>query len=405
MAEFQYQVITSEGKEKKGSIESKTKESAIAQLKADKNIVISIVEANIMNKDINLGIFTEKVKPRDFSIFCRQFVSIISAGVSVINALAMLSEQTTSKTLQKGIMAVHDDVSKGEALATAMRKHGKVFPEMLCNMVEAGEASGSLDIAFERMAVQFEKDNKMKESVKKAMIYPIVVLVVMFGVLIAMMVFVIPNFESMFAELGSELPVATQIVVNMSYFIRTKWWLLIFIIALIVFLYKMYAKSENGKYALAALRLKLPIFGILTQKSCCARLGRTLCTLLGAGVPLLDALEITARSMENVQYRRALLTAREQVGRGVNLSKPLKACGLFPPMVIHMISIGEETGNIEEMLENIANYYEDDVANTTEQLTALMEPMIIVVMALMVGLIVMAVMSPMLQLYQDLDTL
>lgn len=405
MAEFQYQVITSEGKEKKGSIESKTKESAIALLKAENNIIISITEANIMNKDINLGIFAEKVKPRDFSIFCRQFVSIIGAGVSVISALAMLSEQTTSKTLQKGIMAVHDDVSKGEALAAAMRKHSKIFPEMLCNMVEAGEASGSLEIAFERMAIQFEKDNKMKESVKKAMIYPIVVLVVMFGILIAMMVFVIPNFESMFAELGSELPLATQIVVNMSYFIRTKWWLLILIIALIVFLYKVYAKSENGKYALAALRLKLPIFGVLTQKSCCARLGRTLCTLLGAGVPLLEALEITARSMENVQYRRALLMAKEQVGRGVNLSKPLKACGLFPPMVIHMISIGEETGNIEEMLENIANYYEDDVTNTTEQLTALMEPMIIVVMALMVGLIVMAVMSPMLQLYQDLDTI
>lgn len=401
MAEFQYRVITPEGKEKKGTMEGKSIEQVTGVLKAQKNVILSVSEASLMSRDINFSL-GGRVSARDYSIFCRQFVSIISAGVSIINALEMMRDQTENRTLKKALGEVYEDVSKGESMAGAMKKHSKVFPSMLCNMVEAGEASGSMEVAFERMAVQFEKENKLKQSVKKAMIYPIVLLVVMVGVLFLMMIWVIPNFMGMFAELDTELPPITQAVVNMSDFVIAKWWLILLVVAAAIALFKAYAASPSGKFVLGGIALKIPVFGKLQTKSECARLGRTLCTLLGAGVPMMDAIEITGRSMENVHYKKAMMDAKDQVMRGMALSRPLKTCGLFPPMVVHMVSIGEETGNIETMLENVANYYEDDVQVATEQVMALMEPMIIVVMALVVGVLIMAIMQPMLTLYESI---
>lgn len=401
MAEFQYRVITPEGKEKKGTMEGKSVEQVSGVLKAQKNVILSVSEASLMNRDINFSL-GGRVSARDYSIFCRQFVSIISAGISIINALEMMRDQTENRTLKKALGEVYEDVSKGESMAGAMKKHSKVFPSMLCNMVEAGEASGSMEVAFERMAVQFEKENKLKQSVKKAMIYPIVLLVVMVGVLFLMMIWVIPNFMGMFAELDTELPPITQAVVNMSDFVIAKWWLILLVVAAAIALFKAYAASPSGKFVLGGIALKIPVFGKLQTKSECARLGRTLCTLLGAGVPMMDAIEITGRSMENVHYKKAMMDAKDQVMRGMALSRPLKTCGLFPPMVVHMVSIGEETGNIETMLENVANYYEDDVQVATEQVMALMEPMIIVVMAIVVGVLIMAIMQPMLTLYESI---
>ena len=401
MAEFQYRVITPEGKEKKGTMEGKSVEQVSGFLKAQKNVILSVSEASLMNRDINFSL-GGRVSARDYSIFCRQFVSIISAGVSIINALEMMRDQTENRTLKKALGEVYEDVSKGESMAGAMKKHSKVFPSMLCNMVEAGEASGSMEVAFERMAVQFEKENKLKQSVKKAMIYPIVLLVVMVGVLFLMMIWVIPNFMGMFAELDTELPPITQAVVNMSDFVIAKWWLILLVVAAAIALFKAYAASPSGKFVLGGIALKIPVFGKLQTKSECARLGRTLCTLLGAGVPMMDAIEITGRSMENVHYKKAMMDAKDQVMRGMALSRPLKTCGLFPPMVVNMVSIGEETGNIETMLENVANYYEDDVQVATEQVMALMEPMIIVVMAIVVGVLIMAIMQPMLTLYESI---
>lgn len=401
MAEFQYRVITPEGKEKKGTMEGKSIEQVTGVLKAQKNIILSVSEASLMSRDINFSL-GGRVSARDYSVFCRQFVSIISAGVSIINALEMMRDQTENRTLKKALGEVYEDVSKGESMAGAMKKHSKVFPSMLCNMVEAGEASGSMEVAFERMAVQFEKENKLKQSVKKAMIYPIVLLVVMVGVLFLMMIWVIPNFMGMFAELDTELPPITQAVVNMSDFVIAKWWLILLVVAAAIALFKAYAASPSGKFVLGGIALKIPVFGKLQTKSECARLGRTLCTLLGAGVPMMDAIEITGRSMENVHYKKAMMDAKDQVMRGMALSRPLKTCGLFPPMVVHMVSIGEETGNIETMLENVANYYEDDVQVATEQVMALMEPMIIVVMAIVVGVLIMAIMQPMLTLYESI---
>lgn len=401
MAEFQYKVIRPDGKTKSGRMSAKTKEAAVASLRAEKNTVTYIEEATGLKKGINFS-FGARVKPRDFSIFCRQFVSIVGAGVTIVDAFAMLQEQTSSKALQTAVRSVHADISKGDTLANSMRRQNGVFPDMLCNMVEAGEASGSLDKSFTRMAIQFEKDAKLEAAVKKALIYPIVLIVVMIGVVFAMMTFVIPKFMGMFDEIGGELPVITKALMAVSDFFVGYWWAII-LAALAAFVgYKVFYGTKQGKNIVDKLKLKIPVVGAVQTKSACARLGRTLCTLLGAGVPMIDALDITSRSMDNVHYQIAMKEAKDQVTRGVTLSRPLKTCGLFPPMVIHMVSIGEETGNIETMLENVANYYEEDVQNATESMMALMEPAIIIVMAGMVGFLVLAMLSPMFSLYENL---
>lgn len=401
MAEYQYRVITPAGKEKKGTIEAKLPEHAETLLKADGNIVLAIEEAGILNKDIHIT-FGRPIKPRAYSIFCRQFVSIVEAGVSIMKALEMLTDQTENKHLRKGISGVKDDVAKGESLASAMRKRRKIFPSMLCNMVEAGEASGDLETAFSRMAIQFEKDAKLKSAVTSAMIYPIVLLIVMVAILVLMLTFVIPNFMGMFADLDQELPFVTRMVVGMSDAFIANWPVILLACIAIIFMVRSYAATPSGKFFFGRIKLQIPVFGKVQIKSNCAKFSRTLSTLLAAGVPMIEAIDITARSMDNVHFKRILLDARDQVRRGVPLSRPLLMSGLFPPMVIHMLSIGEETGNIENMLENLANYYEEDVQVSTQRMMALMEPIIIVVMAIVVGSMVVSILQPMFVLYESI---
>ena len=401
MAQFSYTAMTPDGKKKTGKVEAKSKEVAVANLKAE-GLTVTKIEAGGGSGLKGILSFGQKVKTRDFAIFCRQFTSIVRAGVSIVDAFQMLGDQTQNAALKNAIEQTHSDISKGDTLAAAMKKRGGVFPNMLTNMVEAGEASGSLDVAFERMSIQFEKDAKLESAVKKALIYPIVLIVVMIGVICAMMLFVIPRFVGMFEEVGGDLPAVTKALMNVSDFFVHYWWLMLIIVVAIVAGYKTFYATQNGKEVIDRIKLRIPVFGGIQIKSACAKLGRTLCTLLGAGVPMVDALDITARSMDNEMYRKAMKDAKDQVTRGVALSRPLKTSGLFPPMVIHMVSIGEETGNIEQMLENVAGYYEDDVQAATESMMALMEPFIIIVMAGIVGFLVIAMLSPMFSLYENL---
>lgn len=402
MAQFAYRVLTPAGKEKKGTLEAKSRDAAMNMLKADKNVVIQCEEAGALQKSLGFS-FGKKIKPRDLSVFCHQFESINKAGVSVVDSFEMLGTQTENAALQGAIKAVHTDISKGDSLATAMRKKSGVFPEMLINMVEAGEASGSLDTAFNRMAIQFEKDAALQAAVKKAVTYPIILVIVMIGVIFAVMTFVVPTFMGMFADLDAEMPAVTMAIIHISDFFVKWWWLMLIVGAGLFIGFKAFASTDAGKEITSSVAIKMPALGPVKTKSACARLGRTLCTLLAAGVSMVDAIDITGRSMENLLYKRALKEAKEQVMRGVPLSRPLKSCGLFPPMVVHMVSIGEETGNIETMLENVADYYEEDVQLATEQMMTIMEPAIIVVMAVVVGFLVIGIMQPMLTLYDSLS--
>ena len=404
MDSFSYVAIGMDGKTKKGSMEAASADKVSAQLKADGLIPVNVSEQPALSKDLNIS-FGGKLKARDLSLFCRQFVGILSAGVSIINALEMMSEQTTNKKLAEAIKNTQIAVEKGDNLATAMRMQGKVFPPILLNMVEAGEASGNLEIAFERMATHFEKDNRIKALIKKAAIYPCAVGVVAFIVIIVMLVVVIPNFESLFASMGSELPMITKVIKNASDFVITKWPILLIVLAVLIGGIIFFKRTPTGEIFFAKLALKMPIFGKLNIKTYSSRYARTISTLLVAGIPLIEALEITSKTIDNKIVRDVLLNAKTEVARGVPLSVPLKASGVFPPMVHHMTHIGEETGNIEGMLNRLADYYDEEVEVASQGLTAALEPIIIIVLAGIVCLLVAAIMSPMLQMYKDMDSM
>lgn len=400
MAEFTYQAIDKNGRTKKGNIEADTMEKAKMSLKSEGLTILKIEEASLLNREITFGgLGGKKVKSRDLSVFCKQFKSILHAGISIIQALEMLSTQTNNKKLQEALKNVKDNVQKGETLSGAMKKEGKVFPNILINMMEAGEASGSLEIALDRMATHFDKDSKLKGMVKKAMMYPIVLLCVTVIIVVVMLVMVLPGFEDTFSSMGEELPAYTQMIMGLSDSLVETWYIWLMVIAVIIIGYKAYANSESGSRVVAKIKLKTPVFGKLITKTECARFARTLSTLMAAGMPLIDAIDITGKTLDNVLYKDALQEAIRQVQRGMPLSAPLKASGLFPPMVLHMLAIGEESGNVEGMLENVAEYYDEEVEITTQQATSLMEPLIIVVMAVVVVAIIAAIYAPILGMY------
>lgn len=404
MPGFSYVAVDKRGKEKRGSLEAETRERALEQLKAEGLIPVSVREQGALNKEIDFSI-GKKVKPRDLSVFCRQFVSITQAGVPMKEALQMLSEQTENKWLKRAISEVLLNVEKGNTLADSMRSQSDIFPPMLVNMVEAGEQSGSLEMAFSRMAVHFEKEAKLKATIKKATIYPIILVIAAIGVIAVMLLFVIPIFIDMFADLDIEMPALTMFVMNSSKWMTSHWYVVLAIIVGVVAAYKLIYKTTQGRLTIDRIKMKMPLFGKLTVKTACSQFARTMSTLLMSGISTIDALETTSKIVNNIHYTNAMLKAREEVMKGVPLSEPLEASGIFPPMVYHMTGIGEETGNVEEMLEKMADYYDEEVEMTTQSVLAAMEPIIILFMALIIGTLVIAVISPIASMYSGLDNL
>ena len=402
MANFTYKVITKEGKEKKGAIEADTREKAMAALKSEGNTILQLAEGSVLNKEISFG--GKKVKSRDLSVFCRQFHSLLQAGVGIVSSLDMLADQTENKKLQEAVKNVRDNVEKGETLAGAMKRE-TVFPGLLVSMVEAGESSGNIEISLQRMSEHFEKDTKVKGMLKKAMIYPIMLLVVAVVVLIVMVVAVIPNFATMFEDLDTGLPGITQALLNLSDFLIHRWYIVLLVIAAVVAAVILFKKSAFGKRFFATVGLKIPVFGKLKTKTACARFSRTFSTMMASGMPMVEAMEITARTMDNLLYEETLQEAAVQIQRGVALSQPLKKSGLFPPLVVHMVGIGEETGNLEEMLNNCAKYYDEEVELATQQVMALLEPMIIIVMAVVVCVILAAIYGPVISMNEAMNNL
>lgn len=399
MPNFKYVAYSKEGKEVKGTIEAADKDEAVYKLKEEGQMVVSVDKGSALDQDLNISFGKKKASTRDLSVFCRQFVSISTAGVAIVDALEMLGDQTENKALQEAIYNVKASVQKGDTLANSMRQQDGIFPPMMVNMVEAGESSGSLEVAFERMAIQFEKSTKIKSLVKKSMIYPIALTVIVIGVVVVMMILVIPTFSDMYADMGQELPAITRAVVALSDFIVGKWYILIAVIVVAVIAIKAFVATDTGKYVKADLGMKMPIFGKLTVKSASAQFARNLSTLTAAGISMVDALEIVAKTMSNLRFKDAVLEAKEKVTQGRPLSEPLKASAVFPNMIIHMIGIGEETGNMDDMLITAATYYEEEVEVATEQVSAVIEPLLIVVMAGIVGTIIMAVLIPMFGMY------
>mgnify|MGYP003306021006 CR=1 FL=1 len=404
MPSFGYTAIDKAGIEIKGSIEAENKEKVIQEVKRMGLIPMEIVEQSIWNRDIELS-FEKKPSARDLSVFCRQFVSMTKAGVTIIDAMKMLVEQTENKALKKAAEAVRASLEKGESLASSMREHPKIFPNLLNSMVAAGEASGSLDVAMERMSTQFEKTSKNQGMVKKAMIYPMVVGLVAIAVIVVMLVIVIPSYSQMFESLDAELPAITQVVLAASNFLQAYWIPILAVVAVAILAIKAYLTTDSGKRLLSEIQFMIPGVKNLIVKTASANMARTLSTLISAGVPLVEAVDIVAHTMENVLIREALLDAKDQIMIGVPLSEPLKECGLFPPMVHHMVKIGEEAGTTEEMLTKLADYFDEEVELAVQSLMAAMEPLIIVVLAAVVGVLVISILLPMMSMYDSVNAL
>ena len=399
MAQYNYKAMDKNGKAKKGSIEAINLDKAKEKLKSEGLIVQDIKEQGAGKKGGG-----KKVKDKDLAVFCKQFSAVLNAGVTIISALEMMSEQLENKTLKRALQEAQAYVQKGGTLADAFKLNPKVFPPIMINMTAAGEMSGNLEICFDRLTTHFETANALHSKVKGAVTYPIVILIVVVAVVAVLLVGVIPQFSQMFDDLGSELPAATQMLVNLSNFLQHKWYILVIIVAAIVFGLKAFGKTEPGSLMYAKIGIKFPLFGNLTIKSAAATFSRTMATLMASGISLIDAVEQVAKMINNRIIREALLDAKTQIAKGVPLYKPLRDCGIFPPMLPQMTKIGEETGNIEDMMDKVADYYEMEVNDATDALTAAMEPLIIVIMGVVVGGIVMAIYSPMLSMYDAVDS-
>ena len=405
MAAYSYIVIDSKGKQLKGSLDSESKASVLEELKQMGYIVVSVDEVGALSKDVKISIFKQKPKPRDMSVFCRQIVSIISAGVPVVTALEMLSEQTENKKLSKALAECKKTIEQGETLTSAMSSWPEVFPPMLITLVEAGEASGSLEVSFARMAEQFEKEAKLKATVKKATVYPTFIVLVAIIAVSALLTFVVPSFEGMLTDLGAKMPAITVVVLAVAKFMQHQWYLVLAIVAALIVALRIFAHSPSGRYVFDKFNLKIPLVGQLTIKTASARMARTLSTLIGAGLPLDDALGIVSNTMTNIYFRDSMIQAREAVMLGAPLAAQFGKDKLFPPLVYHMISIGEETGSLENMLSKLADYYEEEVEGATERLMAALEPAIILVMAVVIGAIIISLILPMASMYGSLENM
>ncbi len=406
MAVYKYSAVDKAGKTVTGTIEADNEQRAAEQLKKEGKTPTEIKEQGLMDRDVNFAdLFKKKIPVRDMSIFCRQFVSMHRAGVTILESMRMLTEQTENDRLKAGLQEVYLGVQKGESLAASMSKCPDVFPKLLIHMVSAGEASGSLDIAFERMAVQFEKSAKIQGLVKKTMVYPIMVLVVAVVVVIVMLTYIVPTFMDMFKDMDIEMPGITLAVVAASDWLKANWPIALIICVVLFFAGKWFSKTETGEIMIAKIAIKVPLFADLTVKQNAAKFARNLSTMLAAGISMPDAVEIVSETMSNKYFTTAMKDARSDVMQGIPLSQPIEKCGLFPPMVHHMVRIGEETGNIENMLDTLAEYYEEEVEVATESLMAALEPLMIIGLAAICMVIIGAVMAPMASMYSGLDNL
>lgn len=401
MPNFIYSAMTKQGKSKKGKLEAKNREGAIAILKESGYYPINVTEETALQKDIVIG---NPIKTKDITIFCQQFEAILTAGISVLEALDLLKSQTENKFFKKIIADIYTTVEAGESLSGAMRKYPKYFPSILINMIEAGEASGNLEIALKRMAEHFEKEYKLKQNIQKATMYPIIVSVIAIGVIVILLAFVIPTFVKMFNDLGAELPATTKALIGMSDFVIHKWYILIGIVVLGSSGFIYFSKTDYGKMALSGIKLKLPLIGKVNVKIVASRFSRTMSTLLASGLPILDAIEIVSKVVDNYKVEKGFIHAREQVSKGVPLSKPIDEMGLFPPMITHMVKIGENTGQLEPILNKVADFYDGEVDTAVSQLTTMLEPIIIVVLAVVVGFVVISIVQPMFGMYSQLGS-
>ena len=402
MAEsFAYRVRTKEGRVVEGKMEADGEGAVASRLRSQGMVPIQISKEAKVSMKTELHIFPQKVTLKDLAIFSRQFATMINSGLSLLRTLNILSEQTENAVLAKTIGTLRDDVERGSSLSASMSKHPKVFSNLYVAMVRAGETGGQLDTVLSRVADNFEADYKLRQKVKSAMTYPVVVAGIAVILLTVMLLFIVPTFAGMFTDLGGELPLPTKILMMLSEKARILVPLfIVFAIVGRIGYKKGRAASADFKLRTDKLKLKIPIFGELFQKVAVSRFTRTLGLLLRAGVPVLQALDIVADSTGNEVLARAASQVKESVRSGESMSSPLVKEEVFPPMVVQMIAVGEDTGSLDAMLDKIADFYDQEVESTTEALTSLIEPLMIAVLGGIVGAMVIALYMPMFKIFE-----
>lgn len=402
MPGFNYTAINRNGKRVRSSLDASSIETAKSSLRGAGYTILDIKEQTTLNRDIEIP-FLGNPKAKDMAVFCRQFVSILRAGVSVASVLAMLGQQTSNKKLRAAIREMQADVEKGESLATSMRRHPKIFPAILVNMVSAGEASGNLEESFRQMELYFERSKRTKSKVTSAMIYPCVLIVVMIVVLIVMMTKIIPNFLKTFEDMDADLPKITLGVMAVCEWFKFWWWVPLLVLAALIVGGVLFHRTNKGRHFFGWLARKTPVVGNLTVKTACATFCRTMEVLIGSGLTLTDSMDLAASNMGNIYYLEAIRDARALVAEGTPLRESLVRTGIFPPMVSNLVGVGEETGDLQSMMGKVADYYDEEVEEATKKLLNLMEPAIIIFMAVFVVIIVLAIYLPMINMTKAFD--
>lgn len=400
-----YKARDSEGKLVKGRLEAPSESAVVARMRALGLTPVSITEANAgtgLNREISLGAFEKGVARKDLAIMSRQLSTMVSAGIPLLKSLTILAEQTESKPLARVLSTVRGQVETGSSLSEALARQSDVFPPLMVHLVRAGETGGFLDQALDSVARTFEADVKLRATIKSALTYPVVVFVMAIVAVIAMLVFIVPIFEKMFADLGGELPIPTQVLVVLS---RNMVWLLPTLVVLGVAFalwWRRNKHSDRVRSRVDPIRLKLPVMGMLIKKISIARFARNFATMTKSGVPVLQALGIVGATSGNWVIEQALQSVQESVRAGKSIAQPLAAQAVFPPMVTQMIAVGEDAGSLEIMLNKIADFYEEEVQTTTEQLTSLIEPIMIGFIGVIIGGMIVALYLPMFTIFDQI---
>ncbi|HHU87243.1 MAG TPA: type II secretion system F family protein [Peptococcaceae bacterium] len=390
---FAYKARNLSGKLLTGKIEAESRDAAIAQLRNRNYYVVQINPAMDFKLDLD-KLLNLKIKVKDLAVFCRQAATMIEAGIPLLQCLNILTQQTESKKLREILKAVVMDIENGKSLSEAFRIHQRYLPGIFIDMLTAGEVSGTLDQAMDRLANQFEKDHELKEKIKSAMTYPLVIGAFAFLAMVILLVVVVPVFVEIFEQVGAELPLPTRIMLGFSKACTNFWFLILPAPLLLYFGLKSFAATDRGKVITDRLLLKLPVYGKLTQKTITARFARTLATLLKSGVPLMQSLETVENVVGNTQVTKIIKAARENIKEGENMSPILLNASFFPPMAVNMIAIGEESGALDALLEKVAIYYEQEVETLVAKLSSVIEPLMIAGVGIMVGFIAVSIYLP-----------
>jgi len=401
MAVFRWQGVSPRGETLAGEMEAPTRDAVLIRLRSQR---IQPIPAKIkekgkgLDRELTIPGFGESIKPRDVVIFTRQLATMIDAGLPIVQCLEVLATQSPNKKLRGVIRQLKEEVEAGSTFTDALRKHPKLFDDLFVNMVAAGEVGGILDSILHRLSGYMEKAMKLKSKIKGAMIYPATIVTVAVGVTAILLIFVIPVFAELFSSFGQQLPAPTQFTINLSNFTIAYFPYMIGVVVAVVIASRQFYKTEAGQLFFDQMFLQMPVFGDLIRKSAVARFTRTLSTLVSSGVPILDALAITARTAGNKVVERAVLATRVSISEGRTISEPLMGSKVFPPMVCQMIAVGETTGALDAMLQKIADFYEEEVDNAVANLTALMEPLVIVFLGVVIGGLVISMYLPIFKL-------